>query len=79
MKQLERKKTITFRWWRQGKEEIVPAHMDALEETAMERIGEMITAGYSSGDLQDNIHMTDTDPEDGVDYKGWWEYKDTTD
>ena len=71
MKQIERSKTITYRWWRDG--EIKPEHIPALEERADERIVEMTAQGYTSGELNDNIRMTDDDPEDGVEYTGWWE------
>ena len=75
MQQIERSKTITYtyRWWRDGENEIKPEHIEALEERADERIAEMMGKGYTSGELYDNIHMTDDDPEDGVEYSGWWD------
>ncbi len=73
MKQIERSKTITYRWWRDGETEIKPEHIAALEERADDRIAEMTGQGYTSGELNDNIRMTDDDPEDGVEYTGWWE------
>ena len=73
MKQIERSKTITYRWWRDSENEIKPEHVAALEERADERIAEMMAQGYTGGELNDNIHMTEDDPEDGVEYKGWWE------
>lgn len=66
MKQLERKVTTTYRWWR-DEGEINPAHVEALEESAMEQIGEKAKEGYSSGQLLTEI--------DGVEYTGWWEIK----
>lgn len=75
MEQLERSIQITYRWWRNGKLKIKPEHVPALEERADERIAEMRAQGYTSGELSDNIHMTDKDPEDGVEYSGWWEVK----
>lgn len=75
MKQIERIKTITYRWWRDGKVGIKPEHIEALEERADERIAEMMAQGCVSGELNDNIHMTDDDPEDGVEYSGYWEIK----
>jgi len=75
MKQIERSKVITYRWWRSNKQEIKPEHVEALEETADDRIAEMLNEGCTSGELNDNIHMTDDDPEDGVEYTGWWEVK----
>ena len=73
MMQLERSKLITYRWWRDSKEEIKPEHILALEERAFERIVEMMAQGYTSGALDDSIRMTIADPEDGVAYTGWWE------
>lgn len=79
MEGIERKKTITYRWWRPGLyEKIIPAHVPALEENAENRIGEMMAQGHTSGDLSDNIVMTDDDPEDGVEYRGWWKVEITS-
>jgi len=69
--QMERKVTITYRWWNEGG--VKPEHVEALEESAWTRITEMAAEGYTSGDLHDNIRKTDDDPEDGVEYTGWWE------
>ena len=41
----------------------------------MKRIFDMINQDYVSGELNDNIHMIDSDPEDGVEYMGWWTIK----
>jgi hypothetical protein len=90
MKQIERTKTITYRWWRYDeygikqkdvidsetetiKNCIIQEHIEALEESAEDRIFEMITRGFTCGELHDNIHMIDDDPIDGVEYSGWWE------
>jgi len=73
MTQLKRRKLITYRWWRDGENEIKPEHIVALEERADERIAEMMAQGYTSGELNDHIRMSDGDPEDGVEYTGWWE------
>lgn len=70
--QIERKITISW-WWRNNDlDEIDPEHAEALDESARERIFKMIKEGYVQGELHDNIHMHDSDPEDGVDYHGWW-------
>jgi hypothetical protein len=73
MKQMERKVSITYRWWRSDKKAIKPAHVEALEEIAMVRIREQMADGYNSGKLFDNIRMTSRDPEDGIEYSGSWE------
>ena len=77
MEHIERSKLMTYRWWRDGKNEIKPEHIPALEERADECIAEMMAQGYTSGELNDNIHMTDDDPEDGVEYTGWWEISES--
>ena len=66
MKQLERSELVTYRWWRAGKKNIKPGHVEALAEKADERISEMAAQGYMSGELNANIYMTDADTEDGV-------------
>jgi hypothetical protein len=65
--QLERSKTITYRWWRASKKGINPDHIEALEAAADARIAEMTAQGYISGELNGD--------EDGVEYTGWWEVK----
>lgn len=73
MKQMTRKMTILYRWWRSDGKAVKPAHVEALEESAQERIKEQMSEGNSSGELHDNIRMTDRDPEDGIEYTGYWE------
>ncbi len=75
MKEIVRSITIDYRWWRGQGKKIKPEHVEALDEAAMNRIAEMMNQGYVSGELNDNIHILDTDPEDGVEYSGWWEVK----
>jgi hypothetical protein len=73
--EIERHKLITYRWWRGDKKTIEPEHVEALEESAQNRIAEMMADGYTSGELNDNINMTDKDPYGGVEYSGYWEVK----
>jgi len=77
MKTFSNKITIVYRWFRSGSKDIKPEHIEALNESAQERIWEMIGKGYKSGELNDNIRMTDDDGLDGVEYLGWWETKET--
>ena len=77
MAEISKRYTVTYRWWNNDLESISPEHQAALDETAEERIAEMLKEGYTSGELCDNIHMLDTDPEDGIEYSGWWEKKTT--
>lgn len=69
-------KNIQFEWWTGEKEEPNPDHAEALEESAMSRIMEMVQEGYTSGELIDNIKMSENDPEDGTPYRGWWSISD---
>jgi len=65
---------INYEWWRSGRaenDEVKESHVEALEESADSRIGEMMKEGFTSGELLDNIRM-DGDSEDGVEYSGWW-------
>ena len=77
--QIERKIEITYRWWNNEnkKKPIDKKHAEALEESAKERIMKMMKEGMTAGELHDNIFMHDTDPEDGVEYQGWFEIKET--
>ena len=65
MAQIERKETITYKWWNEELKEISSEHQEALEEVANEHIAEMKANGYTSGQLTENIN--------DVEYVGWWE------
>jgi hypothetical protein len=65
--QIERRKTITYRWWCDGRKKIKPEYIPTLEETADERIAVMMVQGFTSGELIANIG--------GKEYTGWWEVK----
>jgi hypothetical protein len=69
---MKREVTISYNWKRDDDGEIKPEHVEALEETAMNRIIDMMQEGYTSGELSDNIIMTDEDGEDGISYSGLW-------
>jgi len=77
MAEISKRYTITYRWWNSDLESISPEHQAALDETAEARIAEMLMEGFTSGELYDNIYMLDTDPEDGIEYQGWWVKKTT--
>jgi len=74
---MTRKIVISYNWKRSDGKKIKPSHVEALEESAMTRINELMQNGYVSGELQDNVHMTPHDPEDGISYHGWAEIKTT--
>lgn len=71
MKEMECSKKITYRWWNEN--ELKEDHIEALDESAEARIAEMLKEGYTSGELFDNIRISEGDPEDGIEYSGWWE------
>lgn len=75
--EIKRSKLISYQWSRsESGKSIKPEHVEALEESAEDRIAKMMGDGYTSGDLLDNIFMTDDDGEDGnqdgIEYSGWW-------
>ena len=72
MKQMTRTIKIAYRWWRNDGRAIKKPHKEALEETAMNIIGDAMADDFTSGELNDNIHM-DGDPPDGIAYRGHWE------
>jgi len=68
-------KKITITWWpaddREG--EVPDEYKDALEESGFARAIEMMSKGFSSGELNDNVYLSlDGESEDGVDFRGWW-------
>lgn len=77
MAEISRRYIISYRWWNNDIETISPEHREALDETAESQIAVMLKDGFTSGELNDNIHMIDSDPEDGITYRGWWEKKTT--
>jgi len=74
--QLERKRLITYRWWREGGRPIVPKHIPLLEESALESIAELMRQEYRAGELCDE--MADGRDND-VEYRGWWSVDDIVD
>lgn len=67
---------ISYYWKRDSKRaKIKPEHEEALEERALERIGEMMAQDYTSGELQDYVRTSPKDGPDGVAYSGWWTSK----
>ena len=77
MAEISKRYTITYRWWNNDLESISPEHQAALDEFAEERIAEGLRHEYTSGELNYTAHRLDTDPEDGIEYQGWWEKKQT--
>lgn len=69
---------ITYSWNRVDGQPVKEEHVEALEESAWDRVNEMAGDGYTSGELNAHIHMTESDPEDGVHYRGWWSLETAT-
>ncbi len=77
--QMEKQITIKFRWWNSEDEtEIKTGHREVLEKSAFDRIVDMMKEGYTSGELRDNVGFLEDDPDDGVEYQGWWEIEHKT-
>ena len=71
------RKVLIDSYWRceSFKKEIPKEFAVALEESAMNRIYEMIKEGYCSGQLNDNIFIDipgRRTPKDGWECNGWW-------
>ena len=73
MTQREVRQTITYRWWKKDQTKIKPSHIEELDELAEKRIAEMRVEGMTSGELIENLCLSNEDPNEGIDYKGWWE------
>lgn len=69
---MKQRLTIDYNWRRPDGVPVKESHHEALQESAEERIAEMMAQGYVEGELHDNIHMDDDDPKDGIAYRGWW-------
>jgi len=71
---MERELKIKYVWNRVNENDdnvqVLKHHEEYLEESAMERITQMILQGYSAGELSDNIVVQDN--EDETEYRGWW-------
>lgn len=78
MKEMVKNFKVSFRWWRGGldnKQEINPGHVGALEESAWNRIMEMQSNGFTSGELHDTFGVLGVSGDD-VEYSGHWEIKE---
>jgi hypothetical protein len=74
---MKRKIEITYRWWGSDNAEPAEHHLESLMASAWSRIVEMVTEGYTSGELHANIGLRPQDGPTGVKYSGWWEMKGT--
>lgn len=70
---------IKIDWWKRDDRsaQIDQGHLDVLKESGVERACNLIADGYTSGELSDSVRLYDNDPEDGVEYRGWWSLEET--
>lgn len=68
MKQLEITQETIIRWWRNDDKLIPKDHITQLEQSAKDRVREMVDQGYSSGELNEEIK--------NISYSGYWEVKE---
>ena len=66
---MKRELTISYNWSR-GDGKPFKEYEPYLEESALERIVEMMENGCTSGELHDNITINDKESE--VEFSGWW-------
>lgn len=64
--------TINFDWSRNDGKSVKKTHREALEESAKERIFEMMKDGYTGGELSDSVRMDKSDGKNGIEYSGSW-------
>lgn len=76
---MKRTVTINYNWIKTDGGEVLPHHVEYLEESAMERIYSQLNDGFVSGELFDNLSTVD-DPTDheGTDYHGNWSISTTS-
>jgi hypothetical protein len=72
--------TIDYYWKCDSGIDIPKKHKEALKEDAEIRIFDMIKEGYYQGKLSTSVRfgkdiVPDEDEEDGLEYSGWWYYK----
>jgi len=83
MEEIHQKILITYRWKTKGKKNpIPPNHLNALKETAEQKITQHLLKGHSHGEMEhhlpqypDNFLDTQQKP---IEYKGWFQISKTT-
>jgi hypothetical protein len=64
---------ISVEWWNaDDRSEPKRAHKEELVESALKKVPGMILEGYTSGQLLENLCVSDKDPNEGVNYQGAW-------
>ena len=72
MTAFRRKLTISYGWHRVDGDEIDNAHLEQLEEDALDRIIDQMKDDMTSGELHSCISVEEGDPGDEIEYTGWW-------
>lgn len=68
---MQQEKTIS--WYATDVNKTVkPEHRESLESLASARISEMMSEGFTSGEIIEHVRVSEADGEDGVLYTGWW-------
>lgn len=69
----------TVNWWLSteinGSNKPLSRHEDALAEKALEIITAAMSEGMTSGELIDQVRLTDEDGEEGITYHGYWSFE----
>ncbi|MHA1816816.1 MAG: hypothetical protein ACTSX1_12470 [Candidatus Heimdallarchaeaceae archaeon] len=66
---MKKKIIIEFSWWNNDRTGIPVDHHEQLEESATDRIKEMMAENYTSGQLLETVYGDD---EDEFEYEGSW-------
>ena len=72
MTAFRRELTISYDWHRVDGDEIDNEHLEALEESALERILDQMQDDMTNGELHSCISVEEGDPGDEIEYTGWW-------
>jgi len=67
--EIERKQTITYRWWNSDAVQLNSEHLEYLDEEALDHIHKMLRDGYTSGELHKELAIDSN----LYDFQGWWE------
>ena len=70
---IEGKLKLKYQILRVDEKPIDYEHVIIFEKRAFDLIFDEIKEGYITGEINDNICIQEKDPEDGIDYRCWWE------
>lgn len=69
---------VEFQWWRPSDsaepeaKKVLKRHEDDLKKAAKTEIFSKLQAGVTQGELTANLCVSNEDPNEGVDYRGYW-------